>query len=286
VTQLDLGSRFVQWANAHRPIKAVVTIGSRANTLYAHDVFDEYSDWDFQVVTSNCMEMVTPAWAQQVFVATPLLYVNQVGRLGHARKASVVFSDGCIDVVIIPLWRLLLLRYIVQLGLHKYILTAKNAIRDLGSVLRTGFIINKGGPEWGKFFHAIAALANGRLNVDEIVGLGNSFVIDFLTAHAKLARGEYRAAQRWLHVNLGETNFKLLHQLALTNGEPTYADARRIEFTASPDMLTDVTIRALPEYDSLVLALERSAITCRSLMLKLVGKSWKWPDIELPLRRK
>jgi hypothetical protein len=80
-----------------------------------------------------------------------------------------------------------------------------------------------------------------------------------------------------LHVELAETNFRLLHEIKLRRGERSFPEARRIERVASPTELDAVTVNAALEAGALRGALARSETSLRSLMRELVGERWNGP---------
>jgi hypothetical protein len=150
----------------------------------------------------------------------------------------------------------------------------------LAMVLAPGYRFLKGSQSWAKLFEKIAfEVRPQRLNNRDICNMADGFVCDYISARRKITRGELLAAQRWLHCNLAETNFRLLHELKLRKNQPSYPDARRIEALGRDIWLEAVTVSALLDSKALSNAVERSAQGCRDLMASLVGQGWRWPDI-------
>jgi hypothetical protein len=93
----------------------------------------------------------------------------------------------------------------------------------------------------------------------------------------KIARGELLTAQRMLHRELAETNFRLLHELKLRRGERSFPEARRIERVAAEAELAAVSVCATLGAEALEAAVDKSAATLCTLMKALVGEGWRWP---------
>jgi hypothetical protein len=85
------------------------------------------------------------------------------------------------------------------------------------------------------------------------------------------------AAQRWLHHQLAEVNFRLLHELRNRARLASFPDSRRIEFLVDDRWRAAVSVEALLGKESLESALAKSAQTFRELMHALVGETWRWP---------
>ena len=100
----------------------------------------------------------------------------------------------------------------------------------------------------------------------------------------KIARGELVAAQRWLHAQLAETNFRLLHEVRRRRGQASFPDARRLELLATAEELGSVRIEATLEEGSLRAAAGQSATGCAALVRALVGDAWRWPELPSGLR--
>jgi hypothetical protein len=263
----------------------MIIVGSRAHRLGGIGSADRWSDWDFQIVTSQPKQFRTRDWTHEAGLSLPISYVERTGRLGHTAKISAVFAEGDLDLVLIPARRLLVLKWLLAVGIAGRVPRAQHALNDLSLVLRAGHHFVKSSRKWEKFFCRV--ISNGSppwINDDEICVMANGFVCDYLSTRQKILRGEYLAAQRWLHINLGEANFRLLHELNLRSGGATFHDGRRIEATAQHQWRDAIAIDASPNRESLFAALEKSAQTCRALMEALVGQKWTWPDLSLRLR--
>jgi hypothetical protein len=255
-------------------------IGSRVRAAGDIASADEMSDWDFHVVTTRPDLFFTLAWTRSAGLSHPLAYVARSGRLANVTKVSAVFAKGQFDLVLLPASQVRLLKWLFSLGLAGRIPRARTALADLALVLQPGFRNLKGPPSWRRFFEQIVLkIDRPRLSDDAICDIANGFVCDCVSTRHKVDRGEFLAAQRWLHCQLAETNFRLLHELKLRLEEPTYPDARRIELVIRDHWREAVTVAALCDRQSLNNAVERSSQTCRDLVEALIGSKWSWPEL-------
>jgi len=270
---------FVKWARGEPTILALVQIGSRVRAINDVDAADAFSDWDFQVVTSRQALFKTRQWLLTAGVGKPLAYSNRMGRLGRGMKVSVVFPDGEIDLVLLPAGRLRAAKWAIATGVISYLRGACSALGDLGLFLRPGFRMLKGAESWGAFFqHVATEIPQPRLDNAAVIALTEGFVCDYISICRKIARGEMLAAQRWLHLQLAETNFRLLHELRLRRLRTSFPDARRIERLVDLKV-ADVSISAYPSAESLSNAVEKCARTCRILVTELLENEWRWPNL-------
>lgn len=271
-----VGSVLEKWAAQEPSVAALVQIGSRvrvqSNIMLA---CDDFSDWDYQVVTSRPEMFANRDWMQALDVGPPIAYVARMGRLGTATKVAIALRSGEIDLVILPAARLRQARWLLRLGFASRLPAVRHALGGLAVVLRGGHVVRHGEAEWGRFFRRVATeFPVPRLNDNEVRGLAEGFVCDFISTRHKIERGEFLAAQRWLHQYLAEVNFQLLHELRLRHDEISFPDARRIERVFPNWRL--VQIQAVPQADSLREATEKAAATLGVLMKELVPE-WSWP---------
>jgi hypothetical protein len=241
---------------------------------------DAYSDWDFHLVTSQPRVLHDRAWMAAAGLPAPALYTVRGGRLGAAAKANAIVAGQLVDVVIMPAGPMRLLRFAVATGLVRRSPRLWHALLGLATVAKDGHVVLKGGPPWERFY---ARLAQGtptlRLDDAAACALADGFVCDYVSTRQKLARGELLAAQRWLHVQLGEVNFQLRHELRQRQGSPSMPDARRVERLADEETVRALRIEATVTAAGLSAALEHAAATLRTTMHALVGDRWSWPDV-------
>lgn len=282
--QRSIHEQIVDWASKEKSVRALLLIGSRAQVLGNSGVWDKWSDWDFQIVTSHPADFGTPSWMQCAGISAPLAYVQRHGRLAKIRKVSAVLAEGDLDLVILPARLMMLLRFIFELGLADYFPLAKGAIGELSLVLRPGFRLLKGSNRWRRFAQRLADIPPALLDDEALIAIANGYVCDYMSTFSKIQRGEYLAAQRWLHLYLGEANLKLLYEHSSRLSGTLHPDARRIESSLPEEIRNSLSIEASPNRDSLEKSLARSAETFRGLMDKLTRAKWSWPELGSRLR--
>jgi hypothetical protein len=274
---LLLGERVTRWALGEPSVQLLVLIGSHSRP--ANDVAgaDASSDWDFQIATTAPEMFADSRWTDAL-QGPPLHYVYRPGRLGSAQKVTALFPDGELDLVVIPAPALRGVAQLVEAGRHGTNPAAVGAIADLAAVLQGGYTIRKGADEFGGLYRfVVAGISAARLSNEAVCQLADGFVCDYVSTVRKIARGEALAAQRWLHVQLAEANFKLLHELRLREGKVSFPDARRLERFADP-RLAAVAVEATLDIAALGRAVDKAAATARALVAALVGDAWRWPQ--------
>jgi hypothetical protein len=282
VSHPSVGDTFEAWARSEPDVRVVLMLGSRARSFGEIGSSDEGSDWDFHVVTSNIKLFLDAAWAERAQLPKPFAYVARSGRLSPVTKSSAIFPSGEIDIVLLPLTHLRAAKALMRFGLAQRIPSVRNALADLTLVLLPGYRVVKGDKSWSSFFSSVVSqIPSPRLDNHTVCELAEAYVIDYISTRRKINRGEFMAGQRWLHIQLAETNFRLLHELRLRSHKPTFPDGRRLELLPIDQWLDGIRVSALPNRESLLAALEKSAETCRAIVGHLVGTAWKWPR-EIP----
>lgn len=275
---------FIQWAQREPGIIVLNLIGSQVRPRHEEGAADVHSDWDFQLVVREPRLFANRDWIGRAGLPPPLAYVVRPGRLGSSGKVSVAFADVAMDLVLIPALPFRLARVLCALGLVACSHRARTGLADLAVVLRDGYQLLKGEAAWARFFQYVCTqVPPVRINDQEVTALAEGFVCDYLSTRHKITRGEFVAAQRWLHGHLAETNFRLLHELRQRAGEVSFPDARRLELFGRDPWVAAVTVRALPDRESLEAATEKCAQTLCDQVRALAGEKWNWPS-QLPLR--
>lgn len=273
-----LGARIQAWAEREPTVQLCVLIGSRVRDPAAPTGADAHSDWDFQIATSQPQQFETGAWLVALGMP-PLAYALRPGRLGSALKASAVTALGELDLVVIPVDPLREVVRHLSAGFPIAEARVRQALIDLSAVLAGGYRFLKGDREFADFFaRVVREVPPARLDNPAVCRLAEAFVCDYVVTCRRIDRGEWLAAQRWLHHQLAETNFRLLHELRLRGGRTSFPDARWLECLSGAPVDT-VRVAALPEATSLRRAVEGSAETLRALVAQLVGEGWRWPDL-------
>jgi hypothetical protein len=190
-----------------------------------------------------------------------------------------------LDLVVIPVKPLRNLAQAVSAEWRFSQPAVLSAVQDLGAVLAGGYQILKGMAEFGELYALVAKdSSKWRLDDNALRQLADAFVCDYVSTYRKIQRGELIAAQRWLHQQLAETNFRLAHELRLRLGHPSFPDARRIERLAD-STLVDLRVSARTDETELRSAVEMIAAVHRRLMTALLADRWCWPDLtDLRLR--
>jgi len=282
VNTFTLGDRIIRWAQDEPSIELLVLIGSRARARDAPGAGDQHSDWDFQIAAADTAVFADTKWTASLGVQ-PLAYVARLGRLGSSQKVSVLFAEGELDLVVLPLATLRGLARAIGSGQQVEDVAVRQALTDQATVLQGGYRILKGAKDFASFYDfVVREISPARISQDGVRMLAEEFVCDFVSTHRKIERGELIAAQRWLHHQLVEKNFRLLHELRLREGQPTFPDARRIEFL-DYSRAAQVAITATLSVVSLRDGVEKAAETCRQLVRALIGNQWSWPELS-PLR--
>lgn len=272
------GDLIAAWAAAEPAIALCVLIGSQARAGDEATGPDAGSDWDFQLATTTPGRFADGAWLAALGLP-PLAYALRPGRLGSALKAMAVTARGELDVVVLPAEPLRGLARLVGAGGLPSDPAARQALTDLAAVLAGGYRILKGQAEFGAFYAQVAgAIPPARLDDAEVRRLAEGWVCDYVALRRRLTRGELLAARRSLHHQLAEGNARLLHELRLRRGQPSFPDVRRLERLdaaaaarlALPDPADAAGLRR---------AAQLAARTCRGLLAELLGEAWRWPDL-------
>jgi hypothetical protein len=192
---------------------------------------------------------------------------------GGVQKVTALFAGAETDFVVIPAGQLRLARVGSALG------PVRRGLADLAIVIRPGYRFLKGAEAWGAFYErVIREVPDPRLTDADAVTLADGFVCDVVWTLRKLARGELLAAQRMLHLSLAETNYRLLHELRLRRGEPSYPEARRLERVATPEERSAVSLETPLVAEALHAAVQKTRGTLEALMAQLVP-AWRWPEV-------
>jgi hypothetical protein len=280
VSNENLGERFIRWAQREPTVRVLTLIGSQAREGMQHGAADEFSDWDFHLITSNLRLFDRRDWMKAAEIGTPLAYVKRGGRLGTSLKVTAVFADGELDAVILPEGKLRLARRLFQHGFTRRIGALEHGLSHLSVVLRGGFRVLKGPRKWETFFsRVVAEVPPPRLSDDDVRIMAEGFVCDYVATCRKIDRGELLAAQRWLHHQLAEANYQLLHELRQREGKVSFPDARRLESIADEESLDAVRLNATLNGESLRAAADKCAATCHVLVNKLLAGTWQWPEL-------
>jgi len=267
------------WLEREPRVKSAVLFGSTAR---APDGVAQggmrRADLDLHIITPTPAELERIEWAQ----ALPgQAFWHQAVRpaTGGVRKATVLFSTGEIDLVLVPQEPFRQASLALELGQYRENLQLTAALNEVATCLHSGYRFLKGEKEWGAFYARIAAEMPGvRLGDAEAKGLADIFLCDLLWVLQKIDRGELAAAQHLLHRSLAETNFRYIRELRLRRGEPlmSFGLGRKVEAILPLEELAWVRVSARLDADELRHAAGVAFVGMQALMCQLVP-AWQVP---------
>lgn len=263
----------VSWAAGNPDVQVLTLFGS-----HARHAADAQSDFDLQLIATRPATFESRDWTGTALPGHTLRAYSVRPAFGGVRKVTALFDAGLMDIVVVPAGRMRLGRMLVAVGLHRRVRLVRRGLANLAVVLRPGFRVLKGGAGWQAFYTQIVAeVPDERIDDRLADALGETAYLDYIGLERKLARGELRAAQRWLHTALAETNFKLMHELRLRRNEPSYHDARRLEQALTVADLGWVTVDARLDAAEIGAAAREAIRATHTLVRALTGRAPTWP---------
>jgi len=269
------------WMKDQADIRVAAVFGSHARALSGEgQPADPWSDVDLQIVTTNPGRYRDRAWTTQL--AGQQLHAYAVRPVfGGVQKATALFSGGEADFVVVPYRRLWLGRLAFNLGLHKRVSSIERGLGEFALVMSFGQVVLKGGPRWQEFYaRAVKEVPLAHLTDEEAAALAEGAYVDGSAMLSKLERGEFVAAQRWLHRSMIEANFRMMHELRVRRGLVSYPDGRRVEGLLSPEELAMVRFEVGLNAESLRRAILTSLAGTRKLITDLTGRAPTWPELK------
>ena len=275
-----LADRLANWARPRSEVKALVLIGSQVREAGAVNEADAESDWDFQLMTGDLSFWEESNWVEELGYGRPLAYSFRP-TFGGVNKVTFILPGRIeVDLVVLAAGPLKGARIAVALGLHRRMAKVKRGLSLLAVVIRPGYRFLKGESQFGDLYRRVVAeVPDPQMSDAEVVRLAEGFVCDLVWQRRKLARGEWLTAQRMLHRELAETNFRLMHEWRQRQQQPSFPEARRIEMVATADELMAVAVVAHPKASELTAATEAAWRTLQQLMKELVP-SWRAPQLD------
>jgi predicted nucleotidyltransferase len=270
-----------QWLKGAADVRVAAVFGSHARTLSGEgQPADPWSDIDLQIVTTRPEIYRNRAWTAQL--AGQELHAYAVRPVfGGAQKVTALFSGGEADFVIVRHRRLLLGRMAFALGLHRRLKGVGRGLGEFALVMSFGQKVLKGGPGWQRFYtRAVAEVPLAHLTDGEAVTICEGAYVDAAAVMGRIARGEYVAAQRWLHRSVIETNFRLMHELRVRRGLVSFPDGRRVERLLTPEELAAVRFDVRLDAEALRVATQAALAATRRLLTELTGKAPTWPELK------
>ncbi len=269
----------VHWLQAEPTVHAAALFGSKAAQSPVTQA-DDWSDYDFHVILSNPGLVRQLDWSSLIPGQKFLLQTLRPAS-GGVQKLTVVFASGQIDLVLVPLMDFRLAKWGHTLRLQRHSLRLRTALNELKTCLQNGYRMVKGEHSWGGFYAAVQAdYAGVRLSDSELANLAASALVDSIWIRQKLRRTEIRAAQHLLHRSLVETNFRLLRELRLRQGQPlpSFGLGRHVEQLLTADELSWVTVDAGCNRADLLASTQMAVDGLVALMGQLLP-DWRKPEL-------
>ncbi|MCP5531452.1 MAG: hypothetical protein H7A44_13555 [Opitutaceae bacterium] len=257
-------------------VNSVVLFGSQARDPGLPAASDGWSDIDLHLIVADVGAFAAASNLETLGPKPPKLHVIR-NASGGVRKVTLLYEDAEVDLVVIPRWQMQLARLSLALGCQERIVPLRTALNEMSTIMRGGYRFLKGEATWGKFYaDVVAKLPGQRWGDAEVRAAADAFLCDYLWVLQKLARGELIAAQRSLHLQLADANYRLMHELRLRQGRPTFREARRLEkllVAVEREMLQVSARLAAPELQA---AADKALATMKILVGELLP-GWSPP---------
>lgn len=197
---------------------------------------------------------------------------------GAAKKATILFAEFQVDIVIVPVRRLRIARLALQLGLLTRLRRMRPALESFADLMRYDHLVIKGGAEWARFYmKAVAVGGRLRLSNDDAARLLDIAFADGLMALGKVGRGEIVAAYRILFGVLIETNLRFVQEIRERIGVAGFHRGRRAEECLTELELSEVSVAIGSDKEEVVAAaIVRSLEALARLYFRLSGKCVPW----------
>ncbi len=241
----ELEEKIARWAHEQNDIEAVVQVGSR---VQRNALVDLWSDWDYQLITSNPRKYYNDRWPSQI---GPIWCAHCEKSPRGVTKVSVVLEDGYeVDFMPVAAWQLKLAYFLMQRSwlASKIPLGAQRGIRLLRLVVKPGFRVIKGTAIWSNRMEALKRpWPEAIMNYKEFVFHQSAFWRRATWILKKLARGEFRAALRSYWIDLVEASYGILEEEARLIGKYARPDARYAETWLSEERILQTSIMTAPD---------------------------------------
>lgn len=257
-------------------VRSVVLFGSRARETGLPAASDAWSDIDLHVIVRR-VGAFTLRTALARLSRRPLQLLLVRAASGGVQKVTLLYADAEVDLVLIPSWQMRLARLGLALGWQRRIASLRHGLNEMSTIMRGGYRFLKGEAAWGGFYADVVVKMPGqRLNETEVRAAAEAFLGDYLWVRQKLARGELIAAQRGLHLQLADANFRLMHEWRLRNGQTTFREARRLERLLDASGLASLQVSARLDAAELRSAVDQALVTMQALVRDLLP-AWSPP---------
>jgi hypothetical protein len=241
------------WALARADIRALVQIGSRVQRGAAPD---RWSDYDYHLVTSRPERYRDGSFTRELGAVWAC--GSQVA-FGDAVKVTAVYAGALeADFVVLSHWEVRVAAAALAWPATAPLWPAplRRGVANLRIVAAPGWKVIKGGRAWERRYARISPLRMpmAREEFDRLCG---EFWTQLVWAAKKAERGEFRAAQRALHLHLVENSLRMLQEEALLEGRAALPLGRRAEGWLTAEQAEATDFATAPERDALLSALGR-----------------------------
>jgi len=227
MTAPEFEARLVDWARAQPGIEALVQIGSR---VQPGAVVDAWSDWDYHLMVRDPGRYENREWPAQI---APCWSAHLERTPRGVMKVSALFAGGWeADFVLLPAWQMKLVYWaMAHPGLQPlYPRALRQGVAGTRVWVRPGYRVVLGGPAWENRLAALAVAGpEGVFSPEDFRYHTAGFWRHAAWTARKIRRGELRAAQRGMHLELREHTYALLAEEARLAGRTPRPEARQAE---------------------------------------------------------
>ncbi len=258
------------WLKRKPELCSVVLFGSSARGVAGPARVGPHSDLDLHVVVSDPQAFERTDW-QRVLPDRELCLRVIRPATGGARKITVVFANGQIDLVVVSARSMREASLALRLGSAHRNAALQVALDEMATCLNSGYRFIKGEKKWGAFYARVAELPGVRLGDHELAALADGFLCDLLWVFEKLARGEVVAAQHALHTKLGDVNLRCWRELHRRRGGPlrSFGLGRNVERSGSVAEQDWIRISARADATEIYRAAWRCLAGLRAMMREM-----------------
>lgn len=250
----EFEDRVLQWAQGVDGLEALILGGSRAT---ANTSVDEWSDWDFHVITRRPRDLAGTGWLDRI---GPVWCAQWGVSPRGALKISAVFEGGLeADFIPISPWKMRLLYAAMRRPDRAkwYPGALRGGIHEVRKFMHAfGWRVMVGGAEWEQRLEALhVAWPERFLTEAEFDRTQAEFWPKAVWLLKKVARPEPRSAMHGLHAVLLAQVYPLLEEEARVAGKKSRSEARKAERWLDPERMSQTAIATDVEKVTLARAL-------------------------------
>jgi hypothetical protein len=278
-TQAGWDASVLAWANARPDIRALVQFGSRVRN---DGTADQWSDYDYHIITSDPRKYGDGAFAREL---GPCWASATRVSFGNVVRVTAIY-EGALEADFIVLNNVEM--RIVALALRWPSTSPfwpgplKAGVSSLKIAAAPGWKVIKGGEAWERRYARITP-SQASMTEADFERVCGEFWVELVWTAKKVARGEYRAAQRAIHEHLIENGLRIFREGALAEGRNAYFVGRRAESWFTPEQLRATKEGTRPEPAALWKALAEISDEFAASSSRLAKmKNWRvreYPEI-------